>query len=198
MDTLLEIDSTGLAAAKALDLARASAERKRLTFRNYADLLYPRIFDFFHPHRDLIFKQLETAAATPHAPIKTRIWDYSVTRRVDGGVARAIDMEDFSKRGHHTVIFDSGHPMSVDAIFRNSDITWRLAFTFGSKFRVTFVQEQTKLISDEYCSYRVGIYVHYHPDGLMPHAEERLIRAYKDVCDRDLYTNGDSYMTGRY
>jgi len=198
MDTLSLIDSTGLAASKALDLSLAYAKRNRATFRNYADLLYPRIFDFFHPHKDLILKQLENAAATPNAPIKTRIWDYSVTYRVDGGVAHASDMADFSRRGHHTVIFDEGLPISVDAIFRNSDIAWRLAFTFGSKFRVTFVQEQTKLVSDQYCSYKIGVYVHYYPDGLLPHAEECMIRAYKDVCDRDLYTSNSSYMTSRY
>lgn len=198
MDALSEIDNTGLATSKVLDLSLAYAKRNRAIFRNYADILYPRILDSFHPHKDRIFKQLENAASTPNVPIRARIWDYSVTYRVDGGTADAVDMQDFSNRGHHTVIFDMGHPMSVDAIFRNSDIAWRLAFTFGSKFRVTFVQEETKLISEQYCSYKIGVYVNYHPNGLLPHAEERLIRAYKDVCDRQLYTGDIVYMTSRY
>lgn len=198
MDTLSEIDSTGLAAAKALDLAFAYAKRNRATFRDYADLLYPRIFDFFYPHKDLIFKQLEKAASTPKTPIRTRIWDYSVTYRVDGGVAQISDMQDFSQRGHHTVIFDNGRPMSVDAIFRNSDISWRIASAFGSKFRVTFVQEETKVISSQYCSYKVGVYINYHPNGLLPYAEEKLIAAYKDMSGREVYQGDVVYMTARY
>jgi hypothetical protein len=198
MDTLTEIDSTGLAAAKALDLAFAYAKRNRATFRDYADILYTHILEFFHPHKDKILEQLVTAAATPGAPIKTKIWAYSVTYRTDGEVAQISDMVDFSKRGCHTVLFDNDRPMSVDAIFRNSDLCWRLAFTFGSKFRVTFVREFTKMISSEYSSYNIGVYVHYHPNGLLPYAEEKLIAAYKGVCDRPLHVGTGVYMTPRF
>jgi len=199
MDTLTEIDSTGLAAAKALDLAFAYSRRNSLRLRNYADILYARILESFHPHKDKILEQLLTAAATPDAIIKAKIWDYSVTYRASYSVpANVEEMEDFSRRGYHTVVFDDDRPMSVDAIFRNTDLCWRLAFTFGSKFRVTFVREFTKMISSEYSSYNIGVYVHYHPNGLMPYAEEKLIRAYKGVCDRPLHVGTDVYMTPRY
>lgn len=199
MNTLAEIDATGLAAAKAADLDNAYALRTATLYRNYADMLYTRILDSFYPNKETILNQLEKAASTPNAPIKTKIWDYSVTYRVDGNAALAEDMQDFTKRVLHTVLFDDGRPLSVDAIFRNSDLAWRIAFTFGSKFRVTVDREFTKMVSEDYMSYQMGVYVHYHPNGLLPYAEEKLIAAYNGVSGRVLYAGtGAHYMEGHY
>jgi len=198
MDTLAEIDATGLAAAKAAALDNAYSQRTAAVYRNYADILYSRILDYIHPHKDKILDRLITAASVPNAPIKTKIWDYAVTHRVDGNVAQVSDMKSFSNRGNHTVLSDDGRLMSVDMIFRKSDIAWRLAFTFGSKYRVTFVQEHTKFLSGEYCSYQIAVYLHYHPDGLLPSAEESLIAAYNGVSGRVLHVGESVFMTPRY
>lgn len=199
MDILNEIDNTGLAAAKALDLTFAYSRRNSLRLRNFADLLYARILDFIHPHKNTILEQLITAAATPDAPIKTKIWDYSVTYRSSYDVPANVDeMIQHTNRGNHTVIFDDGFPMSVDAIFRKTDLDWRLAFTFGSKFRVSVAREFTKAISADYTSYSIAVYLHYHPNGLLPDSEEKMIRAYKGVCDRQLHVGKDVNLLGRY
>lgn len=198
MDILSEIDSTGLAAAKAVSLVLAHSSRKRITFRNYADLLYARILDDFYPARAHLMKELETAVATPGALMRVKLWDYSVTYPTNGDRLSVFDAVDASARGHHTVVFDDGRPMSVDAIFRNTDLNWRLAFTFGSQFRVTVSREDTKAISADYSSYRIGVYLHYCPHGLKDYEEKKLIAAYKGVCDRELYVGKNSFMTARF
>ena len=197
MDTLSEIDATGFAAAKALDLAFAYARRNRANFRNYADLLYARILEFIHPHKNKILEQMITAVETPGSVMRVKIWDYSVTYPTDGNRLPVYDAIESSKKGNHTVLFDDEKPMSVDAIFRNSDLRWRIACTFGTKFRVSCVQEDTKAVSQDYSSYRIGVYLHYHPEGLDMYSEKCMVDAYKAVCDRQLYANENSYMPPR-
>jgi hypothetical protein len=197
MDILAEIDQTGIGSAKGLELAIASSKRNTLKLRNYADILYVRIFEDVFPHRNNHLENLKKAIEDPNAPMRVRIWDYSVTYRVDGNSSQAEDMPSFSERGHHTVLFDNGKPISVDTIFHNTDLAWRLAFTYGSKYRVSLVREDLKATNGEYDSYRIGVYLHYHPNGLLPYAEEQMIRAYKGVCDRQLYVGDCTEMTGR-
>lgn len=198
MDILLEIDATGLAAAKALDLAHAYSQRNRATFRKYADILYAHILDTIHPRKKQILDELETEVGTAGAVMRARLWDYSVTYPTDGNPLSALDAVECSNRGNHTVVFDDGKPMSVDAIFRNTDLAWRLAFTFGSKFRVSFVREDTKLVSGTYSSYRIAVYLHYEPHGIGEYGEQKMIEAYKAVCDRQLHVGTNVYMTARF
>lgn len=198
MDILNEIDSTGLAAAKAVSLVLAHSSRKRITFRNYADILYARILNDFFPRREQILEELEKNVATSGALMTARIWDYSVTYPTNGDKLSVFDAVDASARGHHTVVFDDGRPMSVDAIFRNTDLVWRLAFTFGTKFRVKLMREDTKAISADYSSYRIGVYLYYSPYGLADYEEKKLIAAYTGVCDRQLHTGKNAYMTARF
>lgn len=198
MDILSEIDSTGLAAAKALDLAVAYSSRTRACFRNYADILYARILDDVHPRRHKILQDLEVAVADAGACMSVKIWDYSITYPTNGEKLSVFDAMDASARGHHTVVFDNGKPLSVDAIFRNTDLDWRLAYTFGSKFRVRLTREDTKMISEKYTSYRIGVYLVYSPYGLAEYEEQKLIAAYKDVCDRQLHAGKNVSMTARY
>lgn len=197
MNTLIEIDSTGFAAAKAAHLNSAAATRRLAKFRNYADILYAHILDDIHPRKDVLLSELISDVADPEKPMKVKLWDYSVAYPYLGHISQASDMIRFSNLGHHTVVFDNGSPLSVDAIFRKTDLAWRLAFTFGSKFRVTVIQEETKFVSSEYTGYRMGVYLSYYPDGLHPHAEDSLIRAYKDVCGRQLHAGECVYMTSR-
>lgn len=198
METLAEIDATGFAAAKVVDLASAVATRNTTKFRNYADILYTIILADIHPRKNAILAELVSAVAVPGMPMKAKLWDYSVTYPYLGHVSQVADMVRFSNHlGHHTAVFDNGEPLSVDAIFRNTDLSWRLAFTFGSKFRVSVVQEETKFVSSEYSGYRMSVYLNYYPEGLHPYAEERLVRAYKDVCDRQLHVGKNVYMTSR-
>lgn len=199
MDILSEIDNTGLAGAKSVDLKNAYDQRNQITLRNYADLLYIRILNDFYTRKDDILKQLEQQARTPGALMRVKLWDYSVTYRTSYETpANVGEMADFTDRGHHTVMFDDGRPMSVDAIFRNTDLAWRLAFTFGSKFRVTYAREDTKAISSEYSSYRIGVYVQYYPKGLPDYFKKCMIDAYTKVQDRSLYLGKNSYMTARF
>ena len=199
MDILSEIDNAGFADAKSADLKKAYKERNQITLRNYADLLYMRILNDFYPRKDDILTQLEQLARTPGALMRVKMWDYCVTYRDAYHLpANVGEMIDFTERGYHTVVFDDGRPMSVDAIFRNTDLAWRLAFTFGSKFRVVYLRDEVRALSADYSSYRIGVYVQYYPKGLPEYFKTRMIDAYTKVRDRSLHLGKDSYVRGRF
>jgi hypothetical protein len=192
---LAEIDLSGIAWEKAGRLGMANYERKKVILRNYADILYTFILDSIRYLKDFLLEELEKAIKNPDLPMRVKIWDYSVTHRTDGGTACKRDMADFSNRGHHTVVFDNGKPVSVDILFRKTDICWRLAFTFGSHYSVTFVQDDIKAVTDEYSSYRISVYLNYHPNFRQT---KELLSAYKDATGRRLYMGKDVCMTARF
>ncbi len=199
MDLLSELDTTGLASGNALDLKQAYSQRNRNLLRNYADILYARILGDVMYRKDFLLDKLTNNVSTPNAPMRVKIWDYSVTHPSVFELPRDTNaMVDFSNRGHHTVVFDDGRPMSVDTIFRKTDLAWRLAFTFGSKFYVTYLREDMKAFSQDYSSYRIGVYLYYYPQGLPSYHEKRLITAYTEARDRKLYAGTNVSMTARF
>lgn len=197
MDILAEIDDTGFAAAKVADLESAANTRRLIDLRNYADILYANIVEETHARKDALLSELISAVADPDKIMKVKLWDYSVAYPYAGHVSLPADMVRFSNLGHHTVVFDNGRPLSIDAIFRKTDLSWRLAATFGSKFRVSVIQEDTTFVSSQYTGYRMGVYLSYYPEGLPEYARERLVNAYKGMCERELHVGECVYMTSR-
>jgi len=192
-DLLEEISNTGLAANKLNDLALASHERNTRTLRNYADLLYDSILNEMLPRRDQILEELEDAIRNGR-PQEVKLWTYSVTYHT--GLDRET-MADLAASGHHTVIFDDERPMSVDRIVQHTDILWRLAFTFGTHFRVTRRRGYLRACGEDREGYEMELWLEYVSD-LTEDEANSLVAAYKSMRNRPMYQGSFVRMTARF
>jgi hypothetical protein len=193
MDLLAEINDCGFAANHMEELDAACAEHRITTFRNYADLLYVEILKTLEILRNNVLTQLKENA---RKGIKggVRIWSYHTCHHQ--GIDRAI-IAGLSERGLHTVLFDDGVPMSVDRIVQNSDVLWRLAFTFGSRFRVKRVRSLLRCVNYEYECHEYELRVEFVPEGLQAYENEKLVNAYVGVTGRELHEGKNVHMTSR-
>lgn len=194
MELLSEIDNTGWAANAMAGLDTAARERSQLVLRNYADILYDFILNEVHHKKDYLLNKLrENIAEGTKGGVL--LWSYRNTfhdRMLD-----SYEMSRLSEEGFHTVIFDGGVPMCVDRIVQNSDILWRLAFTFGSRFRVKRVYGAELHRSAERTTFEFELRLEFVPEGLNEFEEKKLIDAYKGVANRQMYSSGDAMMTAR-
>ena len=194
MDLLAEINDTGLAVNSLPALDAAAEEYKARVFRNYADLLYDTILNTMHPKRASLMKELEDNLREG-VKMGVTLWSYTTTHHQ--GLS-SDKMNELSAIGLHTVVFDDEVPMSVDRIVQNSDLLWRLAYTFGTRFRVKRVRCGLRSLSEGFSSYEYELRMEFVPEGLAAWEIAKLTDAYKANLNRPFHVGRDVHVSPRY
>lgn len=194
MDLLADINASGLAANYLERLDEAANEYKARVFRNYADLLYDTILNAMHPRRADLMTELENNLRNG---IKSGVtlWSYTTTHHQ--GLS-SDKMNELSAIGLHTVVFDDEVPMSVDRIVQNSDLVWRLAYTFGTRFRVRRVRCALRSISEDYSAYEYELRMEFVPEGLSEWEVAKLTDTYKACLNRPFHVGRNVHLSPRY
>jgi hypothetical protein len=146
-----------------------------------------------HPQRNNLLENLETNIREGRKG-GVKLWSYSVT--FHEGLDSST-MTGLSEVGQHTVVFDDDAPMSVDRIVQNTDLRWRLAFTFGANFRVSRRYGSLRVYGEDRNCYEMELWLEY-VENLAEHEIKSLLSAYRGVMNRPLYQSKEFRMSPRY